>query len=69
MHELKFCDGSAYEKKLLPKEEDKKDKLEFIWYDLDKKLQYTFVPDNILDFISKNEDKIIHRIRKYIKNT
>ena len=64
MHELKFCDSSAYEKKLLPKEEDKKDKLEFLWYDLDKRSDYEFVPNNILDVISKNEDKIFHYIRK-----
>lgn len=64
IHELEFCEGSAYEENLLPKEEDKKDKLEFLWYDLDTKSDYEFVPNNIIDIIIKNEDKIFHYIGK-----
>lgn len=62
IHELKFINKNAYERKIEPIEAHKKNKLEFFWYDLKKENKYGFVPRKLFNVLKDNNDNFIHVI-------
>ena len=60
-HELKFKDESIYNKKIImPIEEEKKGKLEFIWYNVEDLDKIEFVPTKLKELIKNNSKEFKH---------
>lgn len=62
IHELKFMDNNAYKKEITPIEPPKKDKLEFLWFDIQKENEYGFVPKKLFNTLKENNYNFIHII-------
>lgn len=67
-HELKFKDKNAYEKEIiLPIEEEKKGKLEFVWKDINELENLTFLPKQLVKYLNNNSSEFVHIINNEIK--
>ena len=64
VHELKFLDENAYKRKIYPVEPHKKDKLEFLWYNIqkEKENEYEFLPRKLFDVLKENNNEFVHII-------
>ena len=56
VHELKFKDEKAYDKKIEPFEENKKEIIEFEWKDIDKLDKNNFLPKSLVKIIKENKE-------------
>lgn len=62
VHELKFIDKNAYRRKIYSIEPHKKDKLEFLWYNMQEENKYDFLPKKLFDVLKENNNEFVHII-------